>query len=142
MSTHKLDITYDFDFDLIGLVCTDRDYKLAWRLNELLSIQLVRSAPVEIAFSQGQQLLLSVFDYQTENDAYQLLRNRGLGRNEDSKQYLLPELKELDYFLRIDNHTGSIDVENIMEELSNLSNVQYCTRIKPNALKEGENLFF
>lgn len=142
MNAAKLEIIYDFDFDLIGLVCTERDYKLAWLLNQLLNINFVKRAPVKMAFSSGLEFQLVLFDYETENDSYQLLRNKAVMSNDPTRAYLLPELKEYDFFLRIDNITGTIDIETTQESISLLSQVQYSSRIEVEELKNRENLLF
>ena len=143
MSTLKLDITYNFDFNLIGIVCADRGYKLAWRLNQLLSLHLVCCPEIAMEFSGGERLKLNVFEFHTENDSYQLIRNRGMGYGAgDREQRLLPEVREFDYFLRIDNYTGSIDIAYIEQLVRQLPSVAYCRQLNPEDLRDRENLLF
>ena len=138
----KLDISYDFDFELIGLVTSARGFKLAWLLNDALYLQLIRMPDVSLEFLDGSKLQFNNFVHRTEHNAYQLIKNKSHLFEQTQKPYLLPELKEYDYFLRIDNATGSIDLETIREKLSLLSQIQYCTSINLEELKSRENLIF
>jgi hypothetical protein len=142
MSAAKLDMEYDFSFDLLGIVSTAREHKLAWLLNRLLGISFVRRDPVAMPFSSGMVLHIGVFDFATENDAYQLLRNRALEASDAAHHFLLPELKEYDYLLRVDNLTGLLDVAGMREAIAALPEVQYCARIELEGLKSRENLLF
>jgi hypothetical protein len=42
MKKSKLLIDYEFDFELLGLSASAKGYKLAWELNQVLGIQLVK----------------------------------------------------------------------------------------------------
>ncbi|MGB0521548.1 MAG: IPExxxVDY family protein [Flammeovirgaceae bacterium] len=138
----KLDITYEFNFDLIGIVCPERSFKLAWQLNQLLGIDLTRQEDIELAYLEGSILKIANFQYHTENDMYQLLKNKAHWSLHSTKPFLLPELKEYDYFLMIDNVTQMIDVERIKDSLSQLTMIQYCLSIDLEQVKDRENLLF
>lgn len=138
----KLEITYDFDFDLIGIVCSERSFKLAWLLNELLGITLTRQDDIELVYVDGSRIKITNFRYSTENDSYQLLKNKAHWSEETNKPFLLPELREYDYFLMIDNATKMIDVEKIKNGVAQLPMVQYCLLIDLETLKDRENLLF
>lgn len=142
MTPIKLDITYDFDFELIGISSEERGYKLAWQLNHLLHIQFVREPAITIDFSQGRSLDISVYKYHTANDSYQLITNRGLNTTNQERLFLLPELHTFDYFLRIDNATGSIDIHAIEQSIRELPSVEHCRKVNASNLKSRENLLF
>jgi hypothetical protein len=54
--------------------------------------------------------------------------------------YLIPELKNLDYFLLVQDETEQLDLSNFMEKLSQNSLVQSIVRIDISKLKSKENL--
>ena len=139
---YKLEISYDFDFDLIGIVSAERCFKLAWQLNQLLGIHLVRQENLEMEYVDGSILKIAKFEYKTENDVYQLLKNRADWFLNTAKPFLLPELKEYDYFVRIDNATKVINIEAIKDAIAQLPLVQYCIPIDLSSLKDKENLIF
>jgi len=53
---------------------------------------------------------------------------------------LIPELKNLDYFLLVQDETEQLDLSNFMEKLSKNSLVQSIVRIDISKLKSKENL--
>ncbi|MEY3647393.1 MAG: hypothetical protein RLZ13_275, partial [Bacteroidota bacterium] len=54
--------------------------------------------------------------------------------------YLVPELKNLDYFLLVQDETEQMDLSNFMEKLSQNPLVQSIVRIDISKLKSKENL--
>ena len=70
------------------------------------------------------------------------LRNRSFDFINSSKPYLIPELKEYDYFIKIDGEKGFFDVNEIIKNLQTLPEVQYIKKIDIKTLKSKENLIF
>ncbi len=137
-----LEISYDFDFELIGIVSSERSFKLAWLLNNSLHLNLARISDFDLEFSNGINLSFANFIHRTEHNSYQLLKNKALEYEEIPKPFLLPELKEFDYLLRIDNMTKGINIESIKEILTSLSQIQLCQIIDLENVKEKENLIY
>jgi len=138
----KLEISYDFDFELIGIVSNVRSFKLAWLLNADLSVSFYRTEDVELLFIDDSKMTFTHYLFSTENDCYRLIKNKSHLFELTSKPYLLPELKEYDYFLLIENHTQSIDCDKVYEIISQQPQIQYCQRINPAQIKNRENLIF
>jgi hypothetical protein len=137
-----LEISYDFDFEIIGIVSSERSFKLAWLLNDSLHLDLARISDFDLDFSNGVSLSFANFIHRTEHNSYQLLKNKALKYEKTSKPFLLPELKQFDYLLRIDNMTRGIDIESVKQTLSSLSQIQLCQIINLEDVKEKENLIY
>ena len=58
MKKNKLESEFEVDFLLLGLVCNKKEYKLAWYLNELLKINMVKQEDVRIEFSDNTFILI------------------------------------------------------------------------------------
>jgi hypothetical protein len=69
----------------------------------------------------------------------QLLKNKALN-SAQQLAYLVPELKNLDYFLLVQDETEQLDLSNFMEKLSRNPLVQSIVRIDISKLKSKENL--
>jgi len=138
----KLEITYEFNFDLIGIVCAERGFKLAWLLNQLLDLNLVRKEDVELEYLDGSMLKIAHFLYETEHDSFRLLRNKAHWFAHSQKPFLLPELKEYDYLLVINNATKLLDIQVIRQKIAQLPIVQYCLSFDLDSVKGKENLIF
>ncbi len=137
-----LEISYDFDFELIGIVSSERSFKLAWLLNNSLHLNLARISDFDLEFSNGISLSFANFIHRTEHNSYQLLKNKALEYEEIPKPFLLPELKEFDYLLRIDNMTKGINIKSVKKAISLLPQIQLCQIINLEDVKEKENLIY
>ena len=134
----KLEITYELTFDVIGIVSSDREYKLAWLLNHLLQIRLIKQNDIAIPFAK-QQLIISHLEFKTEHESIRLIKNKTYENPRKSISYTLPELKNYDFFLLVEN---SGITQEIWQLLRNSSQIQYASVINKNAIKSKENLFF
>jgi hypothetical protein len=54
MKRNKLIIDYEFDFELIGIISTAKGYKLAWEINQLLAIHLVKQPDMVVGFKNNE----------------------------------------------------------------------------------------
>jgi hypothetical protein len=138
----KLDIEYDFDFDLIGISSSEKGYKLAWLLNQKLHISLVKAEDLQLDFNGGAVLRLINYHYQTANNRYRLIRNRAVESEQINKPYLIPELEGFDFFLMLENNTKTIDLEEVCRHLGELKEIQYLMVVNVDQLKSKDNLIF
>jgi len=141
MKTLTLEVEYDCDFDLFGLVSSSREHKLAWTLNHALGLRLVKQTDLVYALTQGR-LVISNYLYETEVSTLRLLRNRSLDPSTLKKPFLAPDIKEYDYLIQICNGVGRFASELVAERLASLPDVQYTCQFDPNELKFKENLLF
>lgn len=139
---NKLQTHVGFDFDLIGIIAAVREYKLAWILNQCESCDFVKSSDIQIDFINLKNITISNFSFETEHTRVHLLKNRLVFNNALSDQYLIPELKRFDYFVKIDGVSELFKTNAILATLKNASEVQYATALDPNTLKQKENLIF
>lgn len=137
MGKNVLKIEYELESKLIGLVCQAEDFKLAWALNKLLKINFTKQKDHTITFKNNQILMVSHFLYSTENVTLQLLKNKAV---DQSALFLVPELKNIDYFFLIDDETGDWDSPKIKQELQMCNLVHYAQIIDSEKLKSKENL--
>ena len=101
MKTLKLEIEYDYDFLLYGLITAHKEYTVAWMLNQLLSLDLIFSEDIKLEFKKDKSLSIGNYTYETDYLSFRLLVNKSVKSVGISKNYLIPELKEYDYFLMI-----------------------------------------
>ncbi|GGF20930.1 IPExxxVDY family protein [Hymenobacter cavernae] len=141
MKTLTLEVEYDCDFDLFGLVSSSREHKLAWTLNNLLRLRLVKQQDLIYPLHQGR-LVISNYLYKNEVSILRLFRNRSLDPSTLKKPFLAPDIKEYDYLIQVCNGTGHLASELVAERLATLPDVQYCCQFDPNELKFKENLLF
>ena len=141
MKTLTLEVDYDCDFDLFGLVSSSREHKLAWALNHTLRLRLVKQKDLIYPLNQGR-LVISNYLYANEVSTFRLFRNRSLDPSILKKPFLAPDIKEYDYLIQVCNGTGQLASELVAERLALLPDVQYTCQFDPNELKFKENLLF
>jgi hypothetical protein len=139
MKKAKLLVEPTFDFELLGIVSPIRDYRMAWLVNKELELNLVKADDLELEFLSAEKLEISQYFLSLPHGFIQLLKNKALNSSEQLA-YLIPELKNLDYFLLVQDETDQLELSNFMEKLSQNPLVQSIVRIDISKLKSKENL--
>ena len=139
MKKAKLQIEPTFDFELLGIVSPIREYRMAWLVNQELELNLVKADDLELEFLNTEKLEIAQYFLSLPHGFIQLLKNKALNSSQQLA-YLIPELKNLDYFLLVQDETEQLDLSNFMEKLSRNSLVQSIVRIDISKLKSKENL--
>jgi hypothetical protein len=140
MKTHTLDVEYECDFSLFGLVSSTRDHTLAWTLNRALRLRLIRQAELQLNLLNSGRLVFTHYLHATETLTFRLFRNRSIAPSSLKKPYLAPDIKEYDYLLAVSNGNGALADDELLPRLVALDAVQYASQFDPNTLKYKENL--
>ncbi len=133
-----LDEPAEYDFDLIGIVSSLKSYVLASRLNKWLSLDFVRSNDLRTVNKKaGGTDEFAVYEFNDENlfITYRLFQNK-------SKGVLLPQYKNLDFFLCIAGEVKPSDLKVFAAKFSAIDGIQYAMLIDTENLKGKEWLMF
>lgn len=141
MKKNKLESEYEFDFDLIGIVCNKKEYKLAWHLNGSLGVELEKQKDIKIEFANNTSMLISNYFYESEFVQIELLKNR-LVSGGAMNQLLLPELKQFDFFVKFKDETGDMNSENVSVSIRDIPIIEYTMKLNFDKLKSKENLLY
>jgi hypothetical protein len=152
-----LEIDYDYDFKLLSISSTEKDYRMAWLLNNQLEWQLTRSEkPLEL-FKQGDELhafYIYTFIDEVLQKEYMLIPNQSLKYQKKelnfslfdeemvAKALLIPELLRTDYFIMLKGNVFDEDLIMIESHLNRIPEILMCSAINPTALKSRKNLIF
>ncbi|HWR93804.1 MAG TPA: IPExxxVDY family protein [Flavobacterium sp.] len=149
----------EVDFDIIAIHSVLEDYRLAYFINQKLPILLSKSKDeVEIINKDGTAFF-NIFEYQDElnNVQWCLIANKNeviinkkvnnkifLNSTQEieSKTYLLPELKKVDYFLKIKNNKGVCDIKQIVKKLNTIERIETVYVVNSEKIKSKNNLIF
>jgi hypothetical protein len=142
MAKNKLDISYEIDFDLIAINASVKEYKLAWVLNKSLGWNLAKKKNIEIEFTGNKNLSISNYFYKTEYQSFRLLKNRAEDLEEQFNAFLIPELKNFDYFVMLENESDSFDLNSFISKIKQIPFVQFAVIVDTAALKSRDNLIF
>ncbi len=137
MKKQKLQVDYEIDFEVFGIVSAFKDFKLAWNLNDKLHLTLTKRKDLRLRFVD-HELVVSNFLYETPNSQIWLIKNRSQEFDGGEGAYFVPELTEMDYFLR----TEGIKEKNWVNELRSIPGVDYIHFVNIDQLKSKENFIF
>jgi hypothetical protein len=133
-----LRIDYNYDISIIGISSAARDYRLCWFINNQLPLKFIRIDDLLIYSDFGEESHHSCFRFSLENSETDLY----LLSNKSGNSYLVPEMKESDYFIISTENLLEEDVKDLISLLNKIAVIQTAYSIDPYSLKSKENLFF
>lgn len=139
LNRKNLKFEIDFDFILIALTTSLKDYRICYLINKSLNFNFVREDDLKLDIGPGgSEVLFSIYHYSwetTETD-FIFIGNKG------SDGYLVPEMREADYFILIKNYIDENDLEHLISALNRIPEVVAAVKIEPKKIKSRENLLF
>jgi hypothetical protein len=162
MAIHKLDLDEfdEIDYYLIAIHTTLEDYRLAYFINQHLPINLSKSKEeIQISIKEGETQF-SRFYFNDEDNfiSWNLIQNKNevIGQkeiiNQDlfsnssqevaTKVFLLPELKKVDYFLKIESDEDDVKITDIIKKLKTIKSLSTVYVVDTETIKSKNNLIF
>ena len=139
MSKKLLTLEYEYDFDLIGISCHEKDYRLCWHINQALHIDLIKIESLEIYIhKEKSKCCFSLFSYEDEENQ----RSIYLLSNRNAMGLLIPEQKQTDYFIIVKGDYMQGEKSAFIKELKKIPIILTLFDIAPNKLKSKKNLIF
>ncbi|MFC0513338.1 IPExxxVDY family protein [Mucilaginibacter angelicae] len=139
MNRKFLKFEIDFDFVLIAVTSSLKDYRVCFLINKYLNFNFVKNDDLEVDIYPGAEpVLFSLYRYSwetTETDFF-FIGNKG------SDGYLVPEIKSADYFLMIRNYIDDNELDTIVSTLNKIPEIVAAVKIDPKKIKSRENLLF
>ncbi len=154
MSNLKLSLEdfFDYDFKLIAINTVLEETKLAFLLNKYLNISLVKNDKVIQSQSKNGVAFFNwyVYEDQEKDVFWNLVQNKktevkvsdSLFGEETIAFLLVPELKNVDFILKIEDFDENFDEENILNSITKLFNVSLAYSVNLETLKTLKNLIF
>ena len=162
MGTYKLVLDDDFaeDFSLIAIHCSEEPYKVAYILNQFAQLKL-RREKVDLSYtSKTMEMTFPLFGYENhiEYTDFSLVANKcksavtktnnngELFGNSKEKEtiitYLIPELKKVDYFLKIQSDFDNPATKVLINQINDIKQIISAYQVAPETLKSKDNLIF
>jgi hypothetical protein len=161
MAIHKLHLEEfdEIDYQLIAIHSSLEDYRLAYYINQNLPINLKKeNCNIQISNKEGEtQFTRFVYEdskdivwnlVQNKNDVFVPSQNSNQGlfaetnNKFSTKIYLIPEFKNVDYFLKIENGEVNIDVSKITNCIKKIDRVSTVYAVEVEKIKSKNNLIF
>ena len=162
MAVHKLNLDEfdEIDYYLVAIHTSLEDYRLAYFINQKLPINLSKNEnEIQINIKEGV-INFSRFYYNDEENTFcwNLIQNKNevihykegnapslfsnITMEVATKVFLLPELKKVDYFLKIENNEEVINLSDILLQINTINNVTTAYIVETNKIKSKNNLIF
>lgn len=156
MAIHKIldDYYYDPTYSLIAIHSYLEDYRLAYFLNQHLKTKF-KKANYCIDFNDDASYGVFEWDDIYQDTMWNLISNiaivqlppkpsTNLFENSESTvtYHLIPEYKNIDYFLKIDNGAIFKDTDLILKSINTIAQITTAYQLDLNKLKSKNNLIF
>ena len=159
MATHKLlvDDFYDAEFSLLAVHCGLEDYRMAYVLNKYLNLRLKRNIQdLDVNYFSSSY---SIYEWDDEINytTWHLISNV-CKKEEDSLQssgslftesqkvlktlHLIPEFKQVEYFLKIESDAKKINEKKIINRLMEIPQLATAYSVDPGRIKSKDYLIF
>jgi hypothetical protein len=140
MKKSKLIIEYEFDFELLGILSSARGYKLAWEINQVLKVQLVKQPDLVVGFKNNEEKNFSFYTHETQLNRLKLFKNKP-SEQESGKYFLIPEFPHYDFII-----LAAMEEQNAHQHLIHLIRsikvIQLVASIPLEGLKSKSNFIF
>lgn len=104
---HKLSGDYESDFYLIGIASHENDYRISWAVNKALKWKLIKVDDFKVDHPKLKTIVnYSMYKYTDVDELFDYY----LIANKSEKGFLLPELKNIDYIMKV---SGDIDPDTL-----------------------------
>lgn len=155
-----LDEFDEVDYSLIAIHSILEEYRLAYFLNQNLPIILSKSKDeIGVTMKEGEAFFSKyVFEDFSNDISWSLIQNKNeiiihkkstgqnlfLNTNVEiaTKVFLIPELKKVDYFLKIENNINGYTLEEIIKKIQSIERISAVYAVIPENIKSKNNLIF
>jgi len=140
MKRTKLVIDYEYDFELLGLTTFLKGYRLAWELNQVLRINLVKQPDLAVGFRKNEEKSFSFYAFQGTHNRLKLFKNKA-SENEPGKYFLIPEFPHYDFII-LAAMEEQYSKQQLVDLVKSVPDVQLVAGIPLEGLKSKSNFIF
>lgn len=131
--THRLNISIDENYCLLGIACDEPDYKLCWLINNNLSTEFKRIENIELFSAKAaDKQSFTVFQFVDEATllTYRIIKNRS------DNGFFLDEFKAIDYIVHIQGDILQDEITDFIKEVSKIHSVRMCVPVDLAKIKD------
>ena len=126
------------DFKLIGISSHQKDYRLCWAINKHLGLELAKEKDLELNLKKSKENYhFSAYMCKTDDGSKEIF----LLANRSGNNFLIPDLKNVDYFLQIYGPVSSNELKAMILDLKKINLVLMAYEVQVEDLKAKDNLF-
>lgn len=125
---------------ILGIVAPVKSYNFCWQLNQILKLDFRTNGSLEIQLEKKQRnYFFNIYTYNERNNS----RKHYIYQNQNDGEYLLPELKHLDFLWLIQDEEISIEeLQRLQLQIREIKMVQLVTELTLENIKNKTHLIF
>ena len=131
-TTYVLTESIEIDATAFAINSHEKDYKLCWHINKGLSAFLRKEQEPK----QISKKTFTIFTTKYEG------RDLSLIKNQSKDGFLMPQKKNIDYFMTIEPRLNPLQKEQFIQKLNKVSKILLTFEIDLNAEPEAKRLIF
>ncbi len=132
----KLELQADTDFLLAGIICSYKDYRLCFELNDVLKLQLKRKKDHTVYL--GKPGAVAVFSHYAFTNKFG--EEFFVLSNKSTTGILVPEKSAFDFWVMIKKTGGNFNFNEFITKIKSIEIVSAVSEIFPEQLKSTDNL--
>ena len=137
--THKLTTGKEYDFKLIGISSHENDYRVCWIINQHFEMQLNKTENLEVYLADRDlKQEFSLYYYYDED----VLLEFHLISNRCDNGFLIEELRNIDYFLKVTGECDDPYLEGLVKKIKGIGDITTAFAITIQDLKSKNRLLF
>jgi hypothetical protein len=130
----RLDVPVEFDFTLLAVVSSLKDYRLCYELNKTCRLKFVKQTRSSLHHPNHLSLQYNYFRYRSRSDREEII----LIQNKGYHAILIPEMKNIDYFMLI-RHLPDQSINSLITAMNQIENIAGVYRLDPKKIRSAEN---
>ncbi len=137
MSKHRLVVEEEYEFLSFGLSCHQKDFRIAWFLNQLLRFDFKRTQ-IEMFDKNGSLHFYPMFRH---HDSQHHLNYLLLNNLSDSIP-LIKQYKQFNMFVLVEGYIDLFDEDSFMNKLQQMESIQFLSPIENKPFNELQFTLF
>ena len=130
----NVDNNLNDDYQLIGIVSSSKEFKIAWIINDSLKVSLSKIDNEIINLSNGSSISISHLLYKRNRGFIRLINNKII--NDTEKLNLISSLSNFDYIIQFSSNFFQFESFNIINKLKSYNDIQFANFVDHNLIKE------
>jgi len=134
---HKLSVSMEENYCLLGISSDEPDYKLCWLINNQLRMSFVKTDNLQVFHKKLDiEQEFSMFHFEDDNAMleYRLISNRS------DAGYFLSDLKNIDYILHIQGDLINDNLSAFVLDLNSIETIRLCVPVDLKKVREKDRL--
>ena len=132
--TERKDLNREIlNYKVIGIVSTFKEYKVAWYLNQLFDINLIKKKDEEVRLVNSSVIKISFLEFKIGKRHIKLISNK---LKKSSKSNLISSLSNFDFFIIFSKNFFEFKDYDIIDRLKTNNTFQFANFVDINKLKD------